>query len=74
MLLGAGSSRLDRRPGDGHRPFHSHHGRADRHQLVDPDPKQLGAEHTVALLDETGLVRPAPVQQGPGRRVMNDPR
>jgi hypothetical protein len=25
-------------PGDGLRPIHDHNGRADRHQLVDPDP------------------------------------
>jgi len=36
---GAGPSRLDRRPGDRHRPVHGDHGSADRHQLLDPDSK-----------------------------------
>ena len=38
---GAPFARLDRRVGHGRRPVHGDHGRPNRHQLADPDPRRL---------------------------------
>src|SRR6266404_4951688 len=51
---GTDRARLGRRARDGRGPLHGDHGRPDRHQLTDPDPRRA-----VASTDEISWVQTA---------------